>query len=570
MSKTMGKAMSKAMEKAMEDQHKVYVIGHQNPDTDSVCSAIAYANLKNCLEGEHCNRYKARRAGQMNGETTFVLDYFGVKVPKLLPNLRQQVKNLELHQVRGIKGSTSIKEAWALMKEEKIKTLPITRDEKLEGLITMSDITTSYMDVYDSKVLSAARTQYRNIAETIGGKVLLGNSHSYLLDGKISIGASSPAVMRDFINENDLVIVGRRKEAQQCALDLNVGCMVVCQITQETEITSEIIKEAKEKEIVLITSPYDTFTVARLINQSIPVRYFMTKKDLITFNMWDYVEEVKEVMTQYKHGNFPVVDKEGNFLGFISRRRLLNVNKKQVILVDHNEKGQAVDGIEEAEILEIIDHHKLGDIETIGPVYFRNQPLGCTATIVYQMYQENGVEVTPSIAGILCAAILSDTLMFRSPTCTSLDEKVARELAEIADIDVEEFAQKMFVEGSNLKGKTAEEICFMDFKQFTAGGASFGVGQVTFLTEKEQEEIKEKISSYLDTARTEHGLDMIFIMLTNIITETTELLCCGDGAKEKALTAFHQSEKEEKVILKGVVSRKKQLIPSIVSVLQQA
>lgn len=570
MSKTMGKAMSKAMEKAMEDQHKVYVIGHQNPDTDSVCSAIAYANLKNCLEGEHCNRYKARRAGQMNGETTFVLDYFGVKVPKLLPNLRQQVKNLELHQMRGIKGSTSIKEAWALMKEEKIKTLPITRDEKLEGLITMSDITTSYMDVYDSKVLSAARTQYRNIAETIGGKVLLGNSHSYLLDGKISVGASSPAVMRDFINENDLVIVGRRKEAQQCALDLNVGCMVVCQITQETEITSEIIKEAKEKEIVLITSPYDTFTVARLINQSIPVRYFMTKKDLITFNMWDYVEEVKEVMTQYKHGNFPVVDKEGNFLGFISRRRLLNVNKKQVILVDHNEKGQAVDGIEEAEILEIIDHHKLGDIETIGPVYFRNQPLGCTATIVYQMYQENGVEVTPSIAGILCAAILSDTLMFRSPTCTSLDEKVARELAEIADIDVEEFAQKMFVEGSNLKGKTAEEICFMDFKQFTAGGASFGVGQVTFLTEKEQEEIKEKISSYLDTARTEHGLDMIFIMLTNIITETTELLCCGDGAKEKALTAFHQSEKEEKVILKGVVSRKKQLIPSIVSVLQQA
>lgn len=570
MSKTMGKAMSKAMEKAMEDQHKVYVIGHQNPDTDSVCSAIAYANLKNCLEGEHCNRYKARRAGQMNGETTFVLDYFGVKVPKLLPNLRQQVKNLELHQMRGIKGSTSIKEAWALMKEEKIKTLPITRDEKLEGLITMSDITTSYMDVYDSKVLSAARTQYRNIAETIGGKVLLGNSHSYLLDGKISVGASSPAVMRDFINENDLVIVGRRKEAQQCALDLNVGCMVVCQITQETEITSEIIKEAKEKEIVLITSPYDTFTVARLINQSIPVRYFMTKKDLITFNMWDYVEEVKEVMTQYKHGNFPVVDKEGNFLGFISRRRLLNVNKKQVILVDHNEKGQAVDGIEEAEILEIIDHHKLGDIETIGPVYFRNQPLGCTATIVYQMYQENGVEVTPSIAGILCAAILSDTLMFRSPTCTSLDEKVARELAEIADIDVEEFAQKMFVEGSNLKGKTAEEICFMDFKQFTAGGVSFGVGQVTFLTEKEQEEIKEKISSYLDTARTEHGLDMIFIMLTNIITETTELLCCGDGAKEKALTAFHQSEKEEKVILKGVVSRKKQLIPSIVSVLQQA
>lgn len=558
--------MSKDMLESMDQQEKIYVVGHQNPDTDSVCSAIAYANLKNQLAGGKKKPYKARRAGQINGETQFVLNYFGAKEPKLLSNLRQQVKNVELHKVAGIKGSTSIKRAWALMKEEKIKTLPITRDEKLEGVITVADITTSYMDVYDSRALFEARTQYRNIASTIDGTVVLGNEHGYLLEGKVSIAASSPRLMKEFIEENDLVIVSNREEAQQCAIDLNVSCMVV---SQGVEVSDKILKQAEEKQIVIILSPHDTFTVARLINQSIPVRHFMTKDNLITFKMWDYVEDIKEIMTKVKISDFPILDNQGNFLGFISRRRLLNAHKKKVILVDHNEKNQAVDGIEEAEVVEIIDHHKLGCIETMGPVYFRNQPVGCTATIVYQMYMEEQVEITPKIAGLLCSAILSDTLMFRSPTCTPMDEKAARKLAKIADIEIEEFAQKMFMEGSNLKGKTAEEICFLDFKQFTAGDTVFGVGQVTSLNTAELEDIKEKLLPYLETAREEQNLDMIFIMLTNIITESTELLCAGKDAKEQAIAAFRLDENAEDVLLSGVVSRKKQLIPPLVGTLQQ-
>ena len=558
--------MSKDMLESMDQQEKIYVVGHQNPDTDSVCSAIAYANLKNQLAGGKKKPYKARRAGQLNGETQFVLNYFGAKEPKLLSNLRQQVKNVELHKVAGIKGSTSIKRAWALMKEEKIKTLPITRDEKLEGVITVADITTSYMDVYDSRALFEARTQYRNIASTIDGTVVLGNEHGYLLEGKVSIAASSPRLMKEFIEENDLVIVSNREEAQQCAIDLNVSCMVV---SQGVEVSDKILKQAEEKQIVIILSPHDTFTVARLINQSIPVRHFMTKDNLITFKMWDYVEDIKEIMTKVKISDFPILDNQGNFLGFISRRRLLNAHKKKVILVDHNEKNQAVDGIEEAEVVEIIDHHKLGCIETMGPVYFRNQPVGCTATIVYQMYMEEQVEITPKIAGLLCSAILSDTLMFRSPTCTPMDEKAARKLAKIADIEIEEFAQKMFMEGSNLKGKTAEEICFLDFKQFTAGDTVFGVGQVTSLNTAELEDIKEKLLPYLETAREEQNLDMIFIMLTNIITESTELLCAGKDAKEQAIAAFRLDENAEDVLLSGVVSRKKQLIPPLVGTLQQ-
>ncbi|GAA0278105.1 putative manganese-dependent inorganic diphosphatase [Faecalicatena contorta] len=545
------------------NKRKVYVVGHKNPDTDSICSAIAYARLKTIVTGED---HTPRRAGQLNEETQYVLDRFKVKVPALLSDLRVQVKDVELRKIEGLSGSVSIKTAWARMKELNIKTLPVTRDGKLEGLITIGDIATSYMDVYDSTILSRARTQYRNIATTIGGRVVIGNDHSYLLKGKVGIAASSRDLMSDFIEQDDLVILGNRREAQQCAIDLNVGCMVVC---QGAEVPDDIIDQAREKEIVIISTPHDTFTVARQINQSIPVRHFMTKEGLVSFRMRDYVDDVKEVMAHKRFRDFPILDNRGNFLGFISRRRLLNSRKKQVILVDHNEKNQAVDGIEEADVLEIIDHHRLSSIETMGPVFFRNQPVGCTATIIYQMYQEEGVEVEPTIAALLCSAIISDTLMFRSPTCTSLDEASARSLARAANINIEELALEMFNAGSNLKGKSAEEIIFLDFKQFTVNETVIGVGQVNSMSADELKEIKATVLPHLDSARKSHGLDMVFFMLTNIVTESSELLCCGPDAREKVMSAYDLREDTEDLLLKGVVSRKKQLVPTLVGALQQ-
>lgn len=543
--------------------NKVYVVGHKNPDTDSICSAIAYANLKSKITGED---YSPRRAGQLNEETQYVLDHFQVEAPKLLSDLRVQVKDVELRNIEGIKGSVSIKSAWKSMKELNIKTLPVTRDSKLEGLITIGDIATSYMDVYDSGILSKARTQYRNIASTIDGTIIAGNPHSYVLNGKVGILASSRKLMSEFVEENDLVILGDRQEAQQHAVDLNVSCMVVC---NGARVGEEILKQAEEKEIVIISSPHDAFTVARLINQSIPVKQFMTREGIVSFQMDDYVDDVKDVMARRRFRDFPILDEEGNFLGFISRRRLLNSRRKQVILVDHNEKNQAVDGVEEAEVLEIIDHHRLSSIETMGPVFFRNQPVGCTATIVYQMYQEEGVEVEPVIASLLCSAIISDTLMFRSPTCTPLDERSARKLAEIAGIDIEKLALEMFNAGSNLKGKTAEEICFLDFKQFTVNDINFGVGQISSMSAEELREIKTEVSAYLEQARKTQGLDMIFFMLTNIVAESSELLCAGNGAREKMISAFDLKGNPEMIELKGVVSRKKQLVPTLVSALQQ-
>ena len=295
----------------------------------------------------------------------------------------------------------------------------------------------------------------------------------------------------------------------------------------------------------------------------------MTKGNLVTFKMKDYVDDVKEVMARKRFRDFPIVDNKGKFLGLISRRRLLNVRKKEVILVDHNEKSQAVDGVEEADVLEIIDHHRLSSIETMGPVFFRNQPVGCTATIVYQMYREAGEEIDPVNAGLLCSAIISDTLMFRSPTCTPLDEQTARTLAGIAGIDIESLAQAMFNAGSSLKGKSAEEICFLDFKQFTVNDTVFGVGQVNSMSGEELEELKRIVEPHLEKARHSHGLNMIFFMLTNILTESSELLCCGPEAREKILGAYDLPEDTDVIMLKGVVSRKKQLVPTLVGALQQ-
>ena len=541
----------------------VYVVGHKNPDTDSICSAIAYAHLKKQLTG---NEYVARRAGQINEETHYVLKKFKVDPPDLLSNVKLQVKDMDIHKMEGVEPNVSIKDTWAKMKEQNVKTLPILKDEELVGVISTGDIATSYMEVYDNRILSSAKTQYRNIVKTLDGTLITGNEHGYFTKGKVTIAASNPDLMEEFIEKDDLVILGNRYESQSCAMDIDASCLVVC---QGAEVSEELIQRAEEQSIVIISTPHDTFTAARLINQSIPVKHFMTKTPLVTFQMNDYVEDIKEVMTKKKFRDFPILDRHGRFKGLISRRRFMDVSKKKVILVDHNEKSQAVDGIEEAEIVEIIDHHRLGSIETMGPVFFRNQPVGCTATIVCQMYEESGVKITPTIAGLLCAAIISDTLLFRSPTCTKIDEKAAKKLSKIAGIDMEQMAGEMFKAGSNLQGKTADEICFQDFKQFTVNDTVFGVGQINSMNKEELAEIREIIEPHLPKVLEEQNLQMIYFMLTDILDESTELICCGNNAKEYIIDAFDLKEGTDKIILKGVVSRKKQLIPTLVGALQQ-
>ena len=540
------------------------MIGHRNPDTDSICSAVCYANLKRAVTGEE---YIPARAGHVNGETRFVLDYFGMEEPALVEDVRTQVRDIEIRKTKGVADNISLKRAWNIMQENNVVTIPAVREDgTLEGLITVGDITKTYMNIYDSSILSKANTQYSNIIETLEADLVIGTADAYFSQGKVLIAAANPDLMEFYIEPHDLVILGNRYESQLCAIEMGADCIIVC---EGAGVSMTIKKIAQERGCTIIATTYDTYTAARLINQSMPISYFMTREHLITFESDDYIDEIRDVMANKRHRDFPILDKDGRYLGMISRRNLLGAKGKRVVLVDHNEKNQAVAGIENAEIMEIIDHHRLGTIQTMSPVFFRNQPLGCTATIIYQMYQEAGVKVEPKIAGLLCSAIVSDTLLFRSPTCTPMDEMAARSLAEIAGIEIEKYAMEMFGAGSNLKGKSDEEIFYQDFKRFTSGKIAIGVGQITSLNGDELESIRPRVIHYMENARQENSLDLVFFMLTNILTESTDLICEGNGALQLAEKAFHTEpdesgeQTEPLVRLPGVVSRKKQLIPAL-------
>lgn len=545
-------------------ENQVFVIGHVNPDTDSICSAIAYAHLKAKITGED---YVPMRAGHINSETKFVLEAFKVHAPGYLPDVRTQVKDIEIRRIKGVSSKISLKEAWAYMRENNVVTLPIVEEKNhLEGLITVGDITKSYMDVYDNKILTKAMTPCRNLVETLEGELIVGSAEEIFHNGKVLIAAANPDLMENYIEKDDVVILGNRYESQLCAIEMNASCIIVC---DGASVSKTITKMAQNNSCIIIKTPYDTFTAARLINQSIPICFFMTNEGILSFTKEDYIEDIKGIMAQKRHRDFPILDKDGYFYGMISRRNLLGAKKKRLILVDHNEKSQAVDGLEDAEIMEIIDHHRLGSLETINPVFFRNQPLGCTATIIYQMYSENKISIEPQIAGLLCAAILSDTLVYRSPTCTEADRQAAETLAKIAGIQTDDFAKEMFAAGSDLSNKSPEEIFYQDFKKFTAGDVTFGVGQISSMSREGLDIIKESLVPYMKKAYHEHGVEMLFFMLTSIMDGSTEFLYQGAGAKELLINTFHFDVNASVFYLENVVSRKKQVIPAIMLALQE-
>ena len=539
----------------------MWVVGHKNPDTDSICAAISYAYLKN--QSGDKKTYVAKRAGAVNEETRYVLERFGVEEPPLVSYAGAQIKDINIRKTAGVSNQISLKRAWELMKKLEVVTLPVTNQfGKLEGVIVTKDIATSYMDVLDNCVLSKARTQYKTIAETIDGEVYAGNEHAHFVRGKVVIATSNPEYMADYIEDDDLVILGDREEAQMQAIWSNASCII---IGGGLEVAEEVKKLAEKRDCVIITTPFDTFSVARLINQSMPIKQYMTRRELVTFDIDDYVDDVKDVMSRVRHRDFPVLGSNGNYVGMISRRNLMNMQKKQIILVDHNEKSQAVDGIGEAEILEIIDHHRLGSLETVSPVYFRNQPLGCTSTIIYQMYQEQRVEIPKEIAGLLLSAIISDTLMFRSPTCTPLDKSVAKRLAEIADVDIEDHAKKMFRAGSDFKNKTTEEIFYQDFKIFHTEDCDFGVAQISAMSGEELEQIGEQLRPFLPQVLGEKRLNMVYVMLTDILEESSKIIFAGEDAGKILAHAFKKQEDADGILLDGIISRKKQMIPTLMN-----
>lgn len=545
--------------------HKVVVIGHRNPDTDSICSAIAYAELKNKTSDLVC---EPRRAGKMNQETEFVLKKFGVKPPRMCTDVNPKIRDVDYREMPGIPGSTSLRKAWEIMRDKQIDTLPVTSpDNELEGVITVKDIATANMDVFDTGILAKSQTTYRNILETLGGTMVVGREDDVCTTGHIRIGTATPEMLENTVEKGDIVILTNRYESQLCAIEKEASLLIIC---NGSKVGRTIQRIAEETGVAIMTTPVDTYAAGKLISQCAPISYYMTRSDIMKFTLVTPVADVTRVMAKVRHRYFPILDEDGKYCGMVSRRNIINLQKRRIILVDHNEATQAVEGFDQAEILEIIDHHRIGSLETSGPVYFRNQPVGCTATIITQMYDENGMEIPPQIAGLLLAAILSDTLVFRSPTCTPLDEALAKRLAKIAGVDIDEFASEMFEAGEKLDGKTAEEVFLQDFKVFMCGDIRFGVAQGSYMTRKNLLAAEALLQPYLEEARNKQNVEDIYMLLTDVPKEESVVISDGRYASEVLSDGFETQPAEDgSFTLPGVVSRKKQFIPALMTAYQE-
>ena len=545
--------------------HKVVVIGHRNPDTDSICSAIAYAELKNKTSDLVC---EPRRAGKMNQETEFVLKKFGVRPPRMCTDVNPKIRDVDYREMPGIPGSTSLRKAWEIMRDQQIDTLPVTNaDNELEGVITVKDIATANMDLFDTGILAKSRASYKNILETLGATMAVGSEDAVCTTGHIRIGTATPEMLENSMEKGDIVILTNRYESQLCAIEKEASLLILC---NNAKVGRTIQRIAEETGVAIMTTPVDTYAAGKLISQCAPISYYMTRSDIMKFTLVTPVADVTRVMAKVRHRYFPILDEDGKYCGMVSRRNIIALRKRRIILVDHNEATQAVEGFDQAEILEIIDHHRIGSLETSGPVYFRNQPVGCTATIITQMYDENGVEIPPQIAGLLLAAILSDTLVFRSPTCTPLDEALAKRLAKIAGVEIDEFASEMFEAGEKLDGKTAEEVFLQDFKVFMCGDIRFGVAQGSYMTRKNLQAAEALLQPYLEEARNKQNVEDIYMLLTDVPKEESVVISDGRYASEVLADGFETQPAEDgSFTLPGVVSRKKQFIPALMTAYQE-
>lgn len=548
-----------------KEAHKVVVIGHRNPDTDSICSAIAYAELKNRTSTLVC---EPRRAGKMNQETEFVLKKFGVTPPRMCTDVNPKIRDVDYREMPGIPGSTSLRRAWKIMRDQQIDTLSITSaDNELEGIITVKDLATANMDVFDTAVLAKSRTSYKNILETLNGTMVVGNADAVCTTGHIKIGTATPEMLESSVEKGDIVILSNRYESQLCAIEKEASLIIIC---NGAKVGRTIQRIADETGVAIMTTPEDTYAAGKLISQCAPISYYMTRDNILKFTLVTPVADVLRVMAKVRHRYFPILDEDGKYCGMVSRRNVIALRKRRIILVDHNEATQAVEGFDQAEILEIIDHHRIGSLETSGPVYFRNQPVGCTATIITQMYDENGVDIPPQIAGLLLAAILSDTLAFRSPTCTPVDENAAKRLAKIAGVDIEEFSTEMFEAGEKLDGKTPEEVFLQDFKVFMCGDIRFGVAQGSYMTRKNLQAAQALLQPYLEEARNKQNVEDLYMLLTDVPKEESVVICTGRYAAEVLNNGFESRPAADgSWTLPGVVSRKKQFIPAMMSAYQE-
>ncbi|OPJ63254.1 putative manganese-dependent inorganic diphosphatase [Clostridium oryzae] len=537
----------------------IYITGHKNPDTDSVCAAIAYAEFKNKTQNTPAIPV---RLGELNLETKFILDYFKIQPPMLIDTVKVQISDLNIDKIAPVSPDISLKMAWNLMKRNNVKTMPVTNERNnLVGIVSMSNLISSFMDIWDNAILAKSQTPLDNITATLSAKIIYVEESKPYFEGKIVITSISSSSISDTISEEDIAICSDSPDVQKLVIEKGISLLIV---TDNNKVEKNIIELAQKNKCSVIVTPHDSFTAARLITQSIPVKYVMTKDNLISFSTEDFVDEIRDVMLENRYRSYPIIGKDDAVIGSISRYHLISKNRKKVILLDHNERSQAVDGLEEAEVLEIIDHHRIADVQTGNPIYFRNEPVGSTSTIIASIFFENGIRPSKNVAGILCAAIISDTLLLKSPTSTIVDQIMLKRLSAIADLDPEKFAKEMFKAGTSLRDKSPEEIFHQDFKAFSINDLKVGVSQIGTLDMEGMEAMKKSILELMNRKVRENGFFILIFMITDILKGGSELIIAGEE-KEILSKAFNVEFENNSVYLPGVVSRKKQVIPPISS-----
>jgi len=532
----------------------IYITGHRNPDTDSIVSAMAYAALKNAL-GDR--RYQAARLGQVSDETQAVLDRFGMQPPQLITNLRTQVQDLDFDTPPALSPAATVSRAWQTMKKHSIKALPIeNEDGTLYGIISAGDIANN--DVASVRDPYIKNIPVYNLLSVLEGRILNKSGEMKdVISGEVTIALPAGRENLMFSTPDSVVLCGDQPDMIRRALEMNVNCVIVCQ----AEVSQDLLD--METETCIISTPYDAYRAVRLVCHATPIGGICAHEDLVYVRLSDYIDDVRETVLESRFRAYPILDDEDHVVGTLSRFHLLRPRRKSVVLVDHNERSQSVDGLEQADILEIIDHHRLADIETKNPIYVRNEPVGSTATIVAGMYQEKGLMPTVKMAGLLASAIVSDTVMFKSPTCTQRDIDVANRMARIANVSLDELGYAIFSATCG-DDKTVEAMLNTDYKEFRIAGHNLAVSQITCM---DSDRLLARKDEFLEAMRKVHQknkLEMVLLMITDVLLDGTQLLFVGD--ENSICQAFNiKNEGSNCAFLPKILSRKKQIIPMLTS-----
>jgi len=539
--------------------YMIYITGHKNPDSDSICACIGYAELKKKLGWKDCIPC---RIGHLNDETRFILNYFNIDPPQFIENVKPQVSDMDYYPTETISENTTLKHAWEIIREKGQTLLPVSDEtDTFKGIVSVSDITQTYISLTDNDFLEKYSVSIKAIVEVLEGQVLYGEDMLNNKAGKLLVYNNIKWNEVPHIKSNDIILVSGSISNVIESMEYGTGYIFVVGGIEEKD-EEVLARYAAIKNKAVIKMNYDFLSVIRLISQCIPVGEIMKTENLIFFYENEYIDQIKDIMLESRHRYFPVVDINKKIVGTISRKQLITYKKKQVILIDHNEISQTVEGIEQAEILEIIDHHRLGDIQTGNPIYVRNNPVGSSSTIVANMYFENGLRPDRKIAGILCAAIISDTLLLKSPTCTEVDINTAKILAEIAELDIESFGYEMLKVGASIARKSPQEILENDIKEYNLGKYKFSISQINTMDLSELDEKRKELKRVMLNKAEQGNYHGVILVVTDLLKGGSELIIEGHEA-ERIKSAFGISHDTESIFLEGVVSRKKQIIPRL-------